>query len=155
MGLTDFGPRCDSYSGLWTESSSSWIQFQGSPENTILDNHPRKIEPLRKSDSSGREKEFGCTGEDQKSWSLLHITFPPGQHSSLPDTFFSSHDFSWEGKYTACEGTPSFPSCAGCSQESSCLPTHPESWVMSWMTGGWEQAGRGADNTFGGIEKGL
>ena len=41
---------------------------------------------------------------------------------------------------------------ASLPKESSCLSTHPESWVMSWMTGGWEQAGRRADNTLGGIE---
>lgn len=97
-------------------SPALWIQFRG-PQRTPSGQSPTEDRALEEVQIPVEEKkEFGCTGGGSKSSSLLHITFPPGQHSSLPRHIFLKPRFLLRGQVKACEGTPSFPSCAGCSQ---------------------------------------
>ena len=118
----------------------------GVPGEHHLGQSPTDDRALWKSRFQWRKKkiEFGCTGEDKrKSSSLPHITFPPGEHSSLPRHIFLKPRFLLRGQVKACEGAPSSPSCAECSQRI--LMSFNPSRVLShelndwWMGTGWKR----------------
>lgn len=149
-----YGP-CTS---LWTGSSPSSAMFQEPLEYTAWDNYPWTKEPLWKSrflekfqHTTGTKNKTKNTSLDtlkwvqETAWLYLHHTSSkaaqPKAKRDLSPLFVP-----WvKGRMCVYLASPAVQDTANRSPFS----THPEYWILSYMNGRREKAGRTTDRTLG------